>query len=34
VGKVIRHQETTLDYLDDHFHKSRHGAGEAPPAAS
>jgi phosphate transport system protein len=31
VGKVIRHQETTLDYLDDQFHKSRHGADGAPP---
>jgi phosphate transport system protein len=31
VGKVIRHQETTLDYLDDQFHKSRHGSDGTPP---
>ncbi|MBI5582645.1 MAG: phosphate signaling complex protein PhoU [Deltaproteobacteria bacterium] len=31
VGKVIRHQESTMDYLDDQFHKSRHGAGEDTP---
>jgi len=34
VGKVIRHQEATLDYLDDQFHKSRHGSGEEPAGTS
>jgi phosphate transport system protein len=24
VGKIIRHQQKTLDYLDEQFHKSRH----------
>jgi len=32
VGKIIRHQQTTLDYLDDQFHKPRHGDKEEPPA--
>jgi hypothetical protein len=32
VGKIIRHQQTTLDYLDDQFHKTRHGDQEPPPA--
>lgn len=27
VGKVIRHQQT-LDYLDEQFHKSRHGVAD------
>lgn len=30
-GKIIRHQEKTLDYLDDEFHKGRTADNPGPP---